>query len=138
MQVELEALAKWTVHFQKELEKATSGAKASAIAISSLESVLELMAQNVNPRVGGVVHSYTGNYGKHGALTSFLRNFTKTAAPRAFSVSDLATAAAIYFEIEIASSKFRDELRDTVKNRVYSLFLHIHQLLKFRNLLYLD
>jgi len=121
MQVEAEKIEQRALRFRKAQAKAIQEAKAAKETIASLESVLEQMAQQVNPEAAGVVHCWAGKYGKRGALGTFLRAQLK-AAHGPLTVSELVDAVAVNFSIDISVAILRKKLHESIKRRVLELF----------------
>ena len=120
-QVEAEKIEQQALRFRKAQAKAMHEAKAAKEAIASLESVLDQMAQQVNPEAARVVHCWAGKYGKRGAQGAFLRAQLK-AAPEPLTVSELVDAVAMNFSIDISIPILRKKLHESIKRRVLELF----------------
>lgn len=121
MQTEAEKSERRALRFRSGQSKAMHEVRAATAALSSLESVLEQMAQQVNPEAAGVVRCWAGKYGKWGAQGTFLRAQLK-AAPEPLTVSELVDAVAVNFSIDISAAILRKKLHQSIKRRVLKLF----------------
>lgn len=89
--------------------------------LAALDHVVHLTNSGVNPEAGGVVKAWAGRYGERGALTAFLAETLKAAAPAPLPTSTLAQLAEENFTLRLTNASSRKNLLDTVWARLRAL-----------------
>jgi hypothetical protein len=109
--------------YQRQLEKALRGVlkvKESLseyqCALNALDTTIGLAFQAVRPDAAGAVNAWAGKYGHRGALTQFVAQLLREAAPHPVDARTVAARVAEHFAIPQTCATDRLFLRTSVKN----------------------
>lgn len=90
--------------------------------LDALDTAIGLAYQGVRPDAAGTVNAWAGKYGQLGALTEFVVQLLREAAPAPVNARDVAFKVAEHFEIQLLCSADQLALRVSVKNTFKRLY----------------
>jgi hypothetical protein len=114
----LEALL--LVSRQRETDTALEHAELAS-RVQALDATIRLAYPRVRPDVAGCVRPWAGRYGEHGALTDFVRQVIREAAPEPMSVAQVKRLAVIVFQLDLRTPGERRSLKWSIKTALRRL-----------------